>query len=52
VTAVPELSSSILNVTGTPTLILADSSGRVLDFWVGKLSREEEQQVIAAVERK
>lgn len=52
VESVPELNYSTLNVTGTPTLILADSTGRVLDFWVGKLSKEEEQQVTEAVARK
>jgi len=52
VESVPELNYSILNVTGTPTLILVDSTGHVLDFWVGKLSKEDEQQVIEAVSRK
>jgi thioredoxin-related protein len=37
-----------LNVTATPTLILIDSDGRVRDFWIGKLSKEEEHQVIEA----
>lgn len=41
-----------INVTGTPTLILLGSTGRVLDFWVGKLSKEEEQHVLEAVARK
>lgn len=41
--SVPAVNYSTLNVTGTPTLILVDSTGRVLDFWVGKLSKEEEQ---------
>ena len=38
-----------LKVTGTPTLILVDSNGRVLDFWVGMLSKDEERQAIEAV---
>jgi thioredoxin-related protein len=50
--SVPALNYSTLNVTGTPTLILVDSTGRVLDFWVGKLSKDEEQQVIEAVVHK
>jgi hypothetical protein len=52
VESVPALNYSTLNLTGTPTLILVDSTGRVLDFWVGKLSKEEEQQVIAEIEHK
>lgn len=40
---------SALNISGTPTLILLDDDGRVLDFWVGKLPQEQEQQVVKAV---
>lgn len=50
--SVPELNYSTLNVTGTPTLILVDSTGSVLDFWVGMLSKDDEQQLIEAVGRK
>jgi len=50
--SVTALNYGILNVTGTPTLILVDSTGRVLDFWVGTLSKDDEQQVIEAVTRK
>lgn len=38
-----------LHVAGTPTIILIDNSGKIRDFWVGKLSKDEEQQVIKAV---
>src|SRR4051794_18855526 len=34
-----------LHVAGTPTMILIDESGKVVDFWVGKLSTEEEETV-------
>jgi len=34
-----------LKVSATPTLIWLDRSGKILDFWVGKLSKEGEQQV-------
>jgi hypothetical protein len=27
------------NVSGTPTIVLIDPNGRVIDFWVGRLSR-------------
>jgi hypothetical protein len=39
-----------LGVTGTPTLILVDREGAVLDVWVGELSRNGEQKVLAAIE--
>lgn len=36
-----------LRVTGTPTLTLLDSHGRVNRVWVGELSPEGEQEVIS-----
>lgn len=38
-----------LGVKGTPTLILADSNGVVLDSWVGKLPSSEEAEVLSRV---
>jgi thiol-disulfide isomerase/thioredoxin len=35
-----------LNLAGTPTLILVDEGGKVLDFWVGQLSEDAEQHVL------
>lgn len=37
------------NVSATPTMILVDSQGRILDFWIGKLSTENEELVIKAI---
>ena len=34
---------------GTPTLLLVDGSGHIEKAWVGKLSREREQQVLASL---
>ncbi len=34
-----------VGVAGTPTIILLDSHGRVIDFWIGKLSEDAEKQV-------
>jgi len=34
---------------GTPTLILTNTKGEILDFWVGKLSEESEQEVMKAI---
>jgi len=39
-----------LNVSGTPTLILADKKGKVLRYWVGKLPTEGEIRVMEALE--
>lgn len=38
-----------LMVRGTPTLILVDRSGVALDVWVGKLSKEKEEEVMTRV---
>ncbi len=38
-----------LKVSATPTLILVDSTGKVLDFWVGKLSEENQQGVMKSI---
>ena len=43
---VTELKNITPNVTATTTLIVVDSTGHVLDFWVGKLSKEDEEQVV------
>jgi hypothetical protein len=48
--SLPAVNYSTLGVTGTPTLVLVDSTGRIVDFWVGKLSEVEQQEVIEAVE--
>jgi len=44
-----ETNFKALNLVGTPTMILLDSSGVVQNFWVGKLSKDQEQEVIAAM---
>jgi hypothetical protein len=36
-------------VTGTPTLLVVSSSGRVLQVWRGRLSREEEELVVETI---
>lgn len=46
---VQQLSLDQVGVQGTPTLILLDNSGVVRKKWVGKLSRDGEQEVISAV---
>jgi len=40
-------SPSLLGVRGTPTLILTDEQGAVVQSWYGKLSSTQEQEVLA-----
>jgi hypothetical protein len=44
---VKQLSPATLGASGTPTLILADSSGVVISSWVGQLPSEKEAEVLA-----
>lgn len=49
---IPEVRSApldSLHVPGTPTLILADHAGRVVDSWVGLLPPEREEEVVERV---
>lgn len=50
---VPRLANTSLvslGVTGTPTLVLVDLDGTVLDMWIGELSRAGEEEVLAALD--
>jgi thiol-disulfide isomerase/thioredoxin len=40
-----------LGVGGTPTLILADSKGKVTNFWVGEQGEDGQDAIIKAVEQ-
>lgn len=37
------------NIDGAPAIILLDADGTILDFWLGKLSNDDERQVINAI---
>jgi hypothetical protein len=39
-----------LQVESTPTMILVDGDGKILDFWIGKLSAANQALVTAAVD--
>jgi thioredoxin-related protein len=47
--ALVTLDFSSIKVPGTPTLLLVDKQGKVLDVWVGKLDKNGEEDVIAAL---
>jgi len=38
-----------INVSATPSIILIDSNGKIMDFWIGQLSEDAKQQVIKAI---
>jgi len=40
-----------LGVRGTPTMLLVNDAGVVVDVWVGKLPTEQENQVLAALKK-
>lgn len=46
VKTVPGVPLRSLKISGTPTVILADSSGRILQDWVGELTEHEQQQML------
>ena len=42
-----QTSLDTINVKGTPTLLLVDKTGAVVQSWVGKLPPEKESEVVA-----
>lgn len=46
---VASVNFSPLKIAGTPTMILVNKNGDVKDFWVGKLSSNEEQKLVDAL---
>ncbi|MGI8467685.1 MAG: peroxiredoxin family protein [Pyrinomonadaceae bacterium] len=46
---IKESSLNSLNVQGTPTLILANEKGEVINTWVGKLPASKEDDVINSI---
>ena len=46
-----QISPGSLGVAGTPTLLLVDSKGVVLNEWRGKLASQQEQAVIAQLDQ-
>jgi hypothetical protein len=47
--AVAGVDFKALSLVATPAMILVDKNGKVLDFWIGKLSKDAEQQVTKAI---
>ena len=49
VSDVRQSSLEVLKIHATPTLVLADEQGVVLNVWLGQLSADKQQQVIETV---
>jgi thioredoxin-related protein len=49
VRALPGVPLESLKVSGTPSLLLVDGSGTVLNAWIGMLSPKQELEVLTAV---
>lgn len=47
--AVPSVDFNAYRVASTPTIILVDRHGAILDFWIGKIPQDIEQQVLRAL---
>ena len=47
--AVKQSSLDALDVSGTPTVILADEKGRITNVWVGKLPSNQQKDVLASL---
>jgi thiol-disulfide isomerase/thioredoxin len=48
---VRQAQASSIGVTGTPTLLLVDDTGKVQDAWQGKLQPDQETAVLAVLKR-
>jgi thioredoxin-related protein len=48
---VKQATLSTIGVSGTPTLLLVDSAGKVADAWQGKLQPEQEAGVLAVLKK-
>lgn len=47
--ALIDVDFSAIKVAGTPTVLLVDNKGEVLDVWVGKLDKKAENKVLATL---
>ncbi|OLE55485.1 MAG: hypothetical protein AUG51_03235 [Acidobacteria bacterium 13_1_20CM_3_53_8] len=47
--AIPSVELNAYSIDATPTIILLDSKGIIIDFWVGKLPERVEQQILDAI---
>ena len=51
VKTVPGVPLGTLKVSGTPTMILADHSGRIIEDWIGQLTDQQEHQLLGVLQK-
>jgi len=49
---VKQINPNFLGVSGTPTLILVNNAGEVIDSWTGKLSPDKEMEVLKKLKQR
>lgn len=49
VNAIPGINYRALNLPGTPSAVLISNEGRVLNFWIGKPSKDSEKEIMDSV---
>ncbi len=49
VDVVPNVNLRQLMIDGTPSLILLNKRGEVMDFWLGKVSPDQESQIMSSI---
>lgn len=52
VNSIPGINYKALNLPGTPSAVLLDNEGKVLNFWIGKPTKNAEHEMLDAVTRK
>jgi hypothetical protein len=43
---IDEIDLKLINVPTTPTIVLVDATGRITNFWIGRLSEEDKQEIL------
>lgn len=52
VNPIPGIDYKALNLPGTPSTILIDSEGKILNFWIGKPSKDAEKEIMESITNK
>jgi hypothetical protein len=50
--SIPSFDFGVLGIEGTPTAILVDNAGKILDVWVGELSLSQQRTLLDALQFK
>lgn len=48
---IPGINYKAINLPGTPSAVLLDNEGKIVNFWIGKPSKDAEQEILDAVTR-